>query len=114
MRKLTVLLLTGAFLAIIGGASVARGGEFAIMVCQPEFLPGGPPFGGYIVLRVDTSFDTPEECVGGFKSCSKCVAAITDSGDLKLTNSELGNEGLGQFSITMIFAEKKNKRKDKD
>ncbi len=123
MRKLTVLLLSGALLVITGGASVARGGEFAIIECFPTWLP--PPAPGYHVTKIDTSFETPEECVGeafkpvGIKSCSKCVAVIIQSGNLQLADSKLGRPGLEQFYIQMIFAEDdddkdKHKRKDRD
>ena len=59
MIKPTVLLLSGAFLAITGGASVARGGELAMLECFVTFTTPG-----WAVGKVDTSFDTPEECVG--------------------------------------------------
>ena len=65
---------------------------------------------------VDTSFDTPEECVQG-NSCSKCAHAITESGDLKLVDSNLSRGNLPIGIIEMIFAEKdkhKHRGRDKD
>jgi len=73
------------------------------------------------VVSVDTSFDTPEECALE-ESCSKCAHAITESGDLKLAASNLGERGLPDFLIRMMFTEsddddkgkRKGKRKDRD
>ena len=61
---------------------------------------------------LDTSFDTPEECVDG-NSCSKCVAAITESGDLKLVDSNLSRPNLAEGIILMMFAESDDDEKDK-
>ncbi len=111
MRKLTVLLLSGAILAITGGVSVVRADGFAILQC----VGPGPPH-GFEVDVVNTSFDTPEECVRG-NSCSKCAHAITESGNLKLADSNLSRPNLGQFQMRMIFAEKdkhKHRGRDKD
>ncbi len=100
MRKLTVLLLSGAILAITGGVSVVRADGFAILQCV------GPAAGpGFRVNVVDTSFATPTpECDSG-ASCSGCAHAITESGDLKLTDSNLSRGNLDEFRIRMIFAE---------
>ncbi len=110
MRKLTVLLLSGAILAITGGVSVVRADGFAILQCVG---PGQPT--GWAVGDVDTSFDTPEECVQG-NSCSKCAHAITKWG-LKLVDSNVSTPNLDQFQMRMIFAEKdkhKHRGRDKD
>ncbi len=97
MRKLTVLLLSGAFLAITGAASVARADGFAILQCVGRE--------DWSVEGVDTSFATPTpECDSG-ASCSGCAHAITESGDLKLTDSNLSRGNLDEFRIRMIFAE---------
>ena len=105
MRKLTVLLLSGAILAITGGVSVVRADGFAILQCVG---PGAP---GFIVGVVDTSFDTPEECVQG-NSCSKCAAAITKE-NLKLVDSNLSKANQDPFQTRMIFAESDDDEKDK-
>ena len=112
MRKLTVLLLSGALLAITGGASVARGGEFAMLECSLTFLPLPAP--GWAVGRIDTSFDTPEECVGGIKSCSKCAAAMIQSGHLKLVDTSLTRTSETFGDIQMVFTESIAGDDDKD
>jgi hypothetical protein len=95
MRKLTVLLLAGAFLAITGGASGARAEDFAILTCGMR--------GPFVeVIRTDISFDIPEVCMPApEKSCSKCVDAITEGGNLKLVDVFVDPD------ILMIFSRKK-------
>jgi hypothetical protein len=107
MRKLTVLLLSAALLAITGGASVARADGFAILQCSG----GGAPT-GFFVFDVDTSFDTPAECALG-ESCSKCAHAITEEG-LKLADSNLSMGNLDAFQTRMVFAESDDDDDDDD
>ncbi len=103
MRKLTVLLLAGALLAITGGASVARAEDFAIRVCG---IGASRPD----IIRIDTSFGTPDGCEFDFstsKSCSVCVDAITKGGKLKLVDViDLDP------NIMMLFSTKKGVLKD--
>jgi len=82
-----------------------RADGFAILSCLGTA-------GGWAVSGADTSFDTPEECVEG-NSCSKCAHAITESGDLKLADSNLGRGNLPGGIIEMIFAESDDDEKDK-
>ncbi len=110
MRKLTVLLLSGAILAITGGVSVVRADGFAILQCIGPGHPGVIGI-GWFVTGVGTSFDTPEECVE-LKSCSKCVAAITKE-NLKLVDSNLSKANQDPFQTRMIFAESDDDEKDK-
>ncbi len=101
MRKLTVLLLSGAILAITGGVSVVRADGFAILRCLNMTVSPA----------ADTSFDTPEECAEG-NSCSKCVDAFTERGlTLADVNQSRGNLPIG--IIHMIFAESDDDEKDK-
>ncbi len=110
MRKLTILLLSGVFLAVTGGASVARGEDFAILLCVANE-------DSFVVRKADTSFTRPAPACDGGSSCSQCVDAITEEG-LKLvatsvnfatptaaTTENLANFGVGNF-IEFVFAEK--------
>ncbi len=84
-----------------------RADGFAILQC----VGPGPPH-GFEVDVVNTSFNTPEECVRG-NSCSKCAHAITESGDLKLVDSNLSRPNLVEGIILMMFAESDDDEKDK-
>jgi len=96
MRKLTVLLLSGALLAITGGASVARAEDFALVLC-------GRGEGNFLVVAFDANFGLPEGTCGGFTSCSVCLAAITEM-DLKLVETEMIPD---RDSIQMLFTTEK-------
>jgi len=109
MRKLTVLLLSGALLAITGGVSVAEADEFAILQCF-----GGGADAGFSVWSVDTSFDTPAECAvksTDRESCSKCVQAITERWNLELAVTNLGE--FDQFQNRFVFTERRDDEKGK-
>ena len=100
MRKLIVLLLAGALLVITGGASVAGGKEFAVLVCGPgEFFPD--------VITIDATFDIPAEC-GVADSCSGCAKAVTEVGKLKLVDTFVA----GESGVWMIFSTNKAVLKD--
>jgi hypothetical protein len=99
MRKLTVLLLAGAFLVITGGTSVAGDKDFAILVC------GSGAVGVPDVVSLDATFDIPDECVFG-ASCSGCAKAVTKVGKLKLVDTLVAG------NIWMIFSTKKTVFRD--
>ncbi len=96
MRKLTVLLLSGALLVITGGASVAGDKDFAILEC---FVTGPP--GSFIVGAFSRSFDElPLECAGDLP-CAPCAAEIIGRG-LILVEEHQETDGL-----QMIFSTRK-------
>ena len=97
MRKLTVLLLSGALLAITGGASVAGDKDVAILEC---ILMGGP--GVFVVAGFSHSFDEPPlECAQG-DPCAPCAAETIGRGLILVKEHQ---SKFGDFR--MIFTKKK-------
>ena len=95
MRKLTVLLLSGALLAITGGASVARAEDFALVLCGRMSVD-------FVVFASNANFGLAGTCVSG-TSCSVCLAATTEMG-LKLVETQMSFD---PDVIQMIFTTKK-------
>ena len=93
MRKLTVLLLSGALLAITGGASVARAEDFALVLCARHGTD-------IQVVASNANFQLPRSTCRNFASCSECLAAITGRG-LNLVDTIVMGD------ILMIFSTQK-------
>ena len=95
MRKLTVLLLSGALLAITGGASVARAEDFALVMCARMSSD-------FVVIASNANFGLAGTC-GSSTSCSDCLAAITETG-LKLAETQMSTT---PDAFQMLFTTKK-------
>ena len=103
MRKLTVLLLSGALLAITGGASVARAEDFALVLCGRMSVD-------FVVLASNANFGLPAGTCGPADSCTLCLATITEMG-LKRVETQMS---IDPDAIQMLFTTEEEDDDDDD